>query len=65
MSASTMTSLKGIRDHVNPGTSALFVLTSGAVVDKVQEAFKGEQMQLVHTNLSNEQQKVLRVVFAE
>ena len=57
--------IKGIRDHVNPGTSALFVLTSGAVVDKVQEAFKGEQMQLVHTNLSNDQEKVLREVFAE
>ena len=57
--------IKGIRDHVNPGTSALFVLTSGAVVDKVKEAFKGEQMQLVHTNLSNDQEKVLREVFAE
>ena len=57
--------IKGIRDHVNPGTSALFVLTSGAVEDKVKEAFKGEQMQLVHTNLSNDQEKVLREVFAE
>ena len=57
--------IKGIRDQVTPGTSALFVLTSGAVMDKVKEAFEGQQMQLIFTNLSNEQEQALREVFAE
>src|SRR5436189_4392868 len=29
-----------VRDQITPGTSALFVMTSDAVVDKVQDAFK-------------------------
>ena len=31
----------------------MFVLTSGAVMDKLTVAFEGEQMQLIHTNLSD------------
>ena len=55
-----------IRDQVTPGTSALFLLTSGAVMDKVQDAFKGLDMgELIYTNLSDEQEAALREVFAE
>jgi uncharacterized membrane protein len=57
--------IKRMRDEIQPGTSALFVLSSGAVVDKVQEAFEGQQMMLVETNLSHEQEDKLREVFAE
>ena len=55
-----------IRDQVTPGTSALFVMTSDAVVDKVHEAFAGHApAALLFTNLSTEQEKALRDVFAE
>jgi uncharacterized membrane protein len=57
--------IRRMRDEIQPGTSALFLLSSGAVVDKVQDAFSGQQMMLVETNLSNEQEAKLREVFAE
>ena len=57
--------IRRMREEIQPGTSALFVLSSGAVVDKVKEAFEGQQMVLVETNLSHEQEAKLREVFAE
>ena len=57
--------IKDVRDQVTPGTSALFVLTSGAVQDKVRDAFAGQNAQLISTNLSNEQEAALREAFAE
>jgi uncharacterized membrane protein len=54
-----------VREEVTPGTSALFALTSGAVMDRVQEAFAGQDMRLVHTNLSREEEEKLLHVFAE
>ena len=57
--------IRRMRDEITPGTSALFVLSSGAVVDKVKEAFEGQQMVLVETNLSHEQEDKLREVFSE
>jgi len=53
-----------LRDQVTPGTSALFVMTSDAVVDKVRDAFTGhEPDDLIFTNLSEEQEAALRQVF--
>ena len=57
--------IRRMRDEIQPGTSALFVLSSGAVVDKVRDAFQGQQMVLVETNLSNEEEAKLREVFLE
>jgi uncharacterized membrane protein len=57
--------IKDVRDQVTPGTSALFVLTSDAVQDKVRDAFAGQRPQLISTNLSNEQEAALREAFAE
>ncbi|MGY1745471.1 DUF1269 domain-containing protein [Blastococcus sp. SYSU D00695] len=57
--------IKRMREEIQPGTSALFVLSSGAVVDRVREAFEGQHMVLVETNLSNEEESKLREVFAE
>jgi len=53
-----------VRARVRPGTSALFALTSGAVIDKVHEAFVGQDAELVQTNLSNEEEARLRDAFA-
>jgi len=57
--------IKTVREQVTPGTSALFVMTSDAVLDKVEEAFKGTKAQLISTNLSKEQEDKLREAFAE
>jgi uncharacterized membrane protein len=57
--------IKRMRAEIQPGSSALFVLSSGAVVDKVKDAFAGQQMVLVETNLSHEEEDKLRDVFAE
>jgi uncharacterized membrane protein len=57
--------IKRTRDQVTPGTSALFAMTSDAVLDKVHDAFRGQRVELVSTNLSDEQERALREVFAE
>ncbi len=59
--------IKDVRSRVTPGTSALFLMTDGAVLDKIAEAFHGasSHVELVHTNLSDEQEAKLREVFAE
>ena len=56
--------IRRVRDEIQPGTSALFVLSSDAVVDKVKDAFAGQQMVLVESNLSREQDEKLHEVFA-
>jgi uncharacterized membrane protein len=55
--------IKRLRDKVTPGTSALFVLTNGEVVDRVADAFAGKHMELIDTNLGHEEESKLRDVF--
>jgi uncharacterized membrane protein len=57
--------IKRVREQVTPGTSALFALTSDAVLDKVREAFSGHEPELLETNLSGEEESRLRAAFAE
>ena len=57
--------IKRVREQVTPGTSALFALTSDAVLDRVRDAFAGHQAELLETNLSEEEEARLREVFAE
>jgi uncharacterized membrane protein len=60
--------IKQARDEITPGTSALFVMTSDAVIDKVRERFHGAvgaPPKLLHTNLSKEQEDALREAFTE
>ncbi|HEV8194823.1 MAG TPA: DUF1269 domain-containing protein, partial [Ktedonobacterales bacterium] len=54
-----------VRQKVTPGTSALFLLSSGAVMDRVMEAVKGIPMELVSTNLPADQEAKLRAAFQE
>jgi hypothetical protein len=44
--------IKGVQKNVTPGTSALFVMTSNAVADKVLDQFKSTGASLLSTNLS-------------
>ncbi|GAA4876634.1 DUF1269 domain-containing protein [Actinomycetospora straminea] len=54
-----------VRSKVTPGSSALFALTANAVTDKVSEAFRGSHAELLHTNLSSDQEAALREVFTD
>jgi len=51
------------REQVTEGTSALFLLTSGAVQDKVVEAMKGQTFEILSTNLPKEKEDELRAAF--
>src|SRR5262245_49355348 len=57
--------IKQVRSQVTEGTSALFLMTSGAVEDRVRDALKGQQFKIVAANLSKEQEDKLRAAFAE
>jgi uncharacterized membrane protein len=54
-----------VKSQVTPGTSALFLLTSGAVEDRVMEMLKGQDFELIQTNLSAEQEAKLRESLGE
>jgi uncharacterized membrane protein len=56
--------IASVRSKVTPGTSALFVLTSDAVMDRVHAAFKDTEAELIQTNLSADEEAQLRDVFA-
>jgi uncharacterized membrane protein len=57
--------IKQAQDKVTEGTSALFLMTSDAVQDKVTDAVKqsGINFELFYTNLSDEQEKQLHQDF--
>ena len=57
--------IRSVREQVTPGTSALFVMSTGAVVDKVVDEFKETGASLLSTNLSTEQENKLREAFAD
>ena len=46
------------------GTSALFLLTQGAVIDQVVNRMKGQPFELISTDLSADQEAMLREAFA-
>jgi uncharacterized membrane protein len=55
--------IRSVRDKVTPGTSALFAMTTDAVPDRVIEAFRASNPELISTNLSGEQEAKLREAF--
>ncbi len=57
--------IKQVRAKVTEGTSALFLLTEQATVDKIADAFKGTKMELIQSNLSDDQEKALKTAFGE
>jgi uncharacterized membrane protein len=57
--------IKSIRSKVTEGTSALFMVTSDAVEDRVVEAMKQSKFEIIATNLSKEEEGKLRAAFAE
>jgi uncharacterized membrane protein len=57
--------IASIRTKVTPGTSALFALTGDAVIDKVHQAFEGVPAELIHADLSADEEARLREVFGD
>ena len=57
--------IKDCRDKITEGTSALFLMTMDATIDKVVDAMKQHEFELVSTNLSKEQEEALRAAFEE
>ena len=57
--------IKQVREKVTEGTSALFLLTANATIDKVAAAFEGTHMELIQSNLTQEQETALRAAFGE
>jgi len=56
--------INAVREKVTPGTSALFLLSSDAVMDRVRNEFRDTQAELISTNLSADQEAKLREAFA-
>lgn len=56
--------IKEVGSKIGEGDAGLFLLTTGAVVDKIADALSDESFELIHTNLSSEQEAKLREVFA-
>src|SRR5262249_61999780 len=48
--------IRDVREKVTPGTSALFLLSSDAVMDRVTDRFKDTNADLISTNLSTHQE---------
>ncbi len=46
-------------------TSALFLLTNGAVLDKIAIALKGQSFEVLSTNLPKEKEAELRAAFGD
>jgi uncharacterized membrane protein len=55
--------IKQTREKVTEGTSALFLMTSGAVMDKIADQLKGMQFELIASNLTQEQEDQLMATF--
>ena len=55
--------LKEAHNQLSEGSSALFLLTNEAVLDRIADAIKGSPYEPISTNLSYEQEARLREVF--
>ena len=56
--------IKEVGNTIEPGHSALFLLVSKAVEDKLADELKGTPATVLQTSLSNEQEAKLRELFA-
>ena len=54
-----------VKQRVTPGTSALFLLSSDAVTDRIRDTFTDLSPELIASNLSAGQEAKLREVFTE
>jgi uncharacterized membrane protein len=57
--------IKEVQTKVTPGTSALFLMSADAVLDRVSEAMRGTNFELIASNLSADQETKLKEYFSE
>jgi uncharacterized membrane protein len=57
--------IKRVRNRVTEGTSALFLMTSDAVLDRVADEMKDLHFEIIATNLSKDQEQALRDAFRQ
>lgn len=57
--------IKSCRERITPGSSALFLMAKTDAADKVIEALKPHEPEIIKTNLSNEQEQALREAFED
>ena len=56
--------IKQVGESITPGTSALFLLTSHAVLDKVLEQTKDLKYEILQSNLSQQDEEKLRAAIS-
>jgi uncharacterized membrane protein len=57
--------IRSVQDKVTPGTSALFLLSEEAAMGKLKTEFIGMDLELISTNLTEEQEQRLREAFTD
>jgi uncharacterized membrane protein len=57
--------LEAVKDDMRLGTSALVVLSADAALDAVANAFEGQAMELIRSDLSVRQEDELRASFSD
>ncbi len=57
--------IKEVREKVVPGTSALFLMSANAVVDRIRSELGALDAELIASNLSAEEEAKLREIFSE
>jgi uncharacterized membrane protein len=57
--------INSVKQRVTPGTSALFLLSSDAVTDRIKDGFASFNPELIASNLSAKQAAKLREIFTE
>ena len=57
--------LDSVKTDMMPGTSAMVLLSSGAAIDAVVDAFKGQPLELIRTDMSVPEQDALRNAIAQ
>jgi uncharacterized membrane protein len=57
--------VESVKGDLTPGTSAVVLLTSGAVIDTIAQAFRGQSMELIRSDLSVPEQDQVRAAFRD
>ena len=56
--------IKEVQSKVTEGTSALFLMSSDAVIDRIAPAVQGMKFEIISTNLAPEEEEKLRATFS-
>jgi uncharacterized membrane protein len=57
--------IEAVKGDMTPGTSALVLLSSDAAIDTVAKAFEGQDLELIRSDLSVQQQDQMRAAFGD